>query len=373
MTFVSAPSKSVDALVDEGGVQVRERPVRGPFVPLHPPSDATLVEREQYRHALLNRRTLVVALLLAAAAYPIAFVGGAFNVSLVVALTVTNALLVLALWLNSRLRCRAAGVLAVSVMEVALISQTLNSPTHRFDAYAILIFCLFIQPELVALTILGRKSVFVVVSVNSGFMAVCAVLLPPSPEIAALIASHSWYHVALLVATVHIFLAFTLSEWVRSNEQAIQRADRAVEVARLEQMIAQTEHQRAEEQRHLQEGVHLISHIHAKIANGDLSARVPNLSQPDLQALGGKLNMLITRYQRSLAEGQQLQNVQQALDMLHVLLHKRHAQGKAAFPLPGTATMLDPLLSALNRAWQERLPREAVPEHLSHFGENTPQ
>ena len=373
MKFVSTQSeRSLDVLV-EGSTLTHERSPRGLFVPPHPASDALLREREQYRHALLNRRCLLVALLLAAAAYPIAFVGGGFNLSLVIALSVTNALLVLALWLNSRLRCRVAGLLAVSVMELALLSQTLNSPTHRFDAYTILIFCLFIQPELVALTMLGWRSVFVAVGVNSVFMLVCAVLLPPSPEIAALLLSHSWYHIALLVATVHLFLAFTLSEWVRSNEQAIQRADRAVEVARLQQMIAQTEHQRVEEQRHLQEGVEIISQVHARLANGDLNARVPFLTQPALQALSGKLNMLITRYQRSLAEGQQLHTVQHALERLHILVLQRHAQGTSAFPLPRTTAMLDPLLSALNRAWQERPSGEGVPEHLSHLGEDTPQ
>src|SRR5689334_18727673 len=136
MNFVpTTPSRPFDVLVDEGSVLPRKKAPRGPFVPSRPTPDAKLVERERYRHALLNRRCLVVAFLLAAAAYPIAFVGGGFNLSLVVALTVTNALLLLALWFNSRLRCRTAGLLAVSVMEVALMSQTLNSPTHHFDAY----------------------------------------------------------------------------------------------------------------------------------------------------------------------------------------------------------------------------------------------
>ena len=365
MRLSTKEGRSLDALVDEGSVLPQEKVPRGLFVPPHPASDALLHEREQYRHALLNRRCLLVALLLAAAAYPIAFVGGGFNVSLVLALSVTNALLLLALWLNSRLWTRPAGLLAVSVMELALLSQTLNSSTHRFDAYTILIFCLFIQPELVALTILGWRSVFVVVGVNSVFMLVCAVLLPPSPEIAALLLSHSWYHIALLVATVHVFLAFTLSEWVRSNEQAIQRADRATEVAKLEHHLAQVEHQRAEEQRHLQEGVEIISQVHARLANGDLNARVPFLTQPALQALSGKLNMLITRYQRALSEGQQMLLLQRALPMLHTLLQER---GEAAFPLPATATMLDPFLHALNRAWKTQHRQEAVPDHLSRLG-----
>lgn len=367
--FSKTPPTTLDPIIDPTPLHQAHR---GFLAPVPPPAEAPLSERERYRHALRSRHILLVAIGLAAAAYPIAFAPSGVNVSLIVALSVTISLLVLAMYFNSRLHTFGAGILAVSIMNLALMSQVVTYPPHRFDAYVLTVFCLFIQPELVALSMLGWRSIFVVVGVNILFMAGYALALPASAEVAAMLGT-SWYNVWLRITTVHLFIAFVMFQWVRSEAEAIRRADRAAEVARLQQTIAHVEHQQAEEQHHFQHGIQIISQVHASLANGDLSTRVPYLRQPALQALGGKLNILITRYQRALSELQHLQQIQQALSMLQTLLHERHEHGEAPFPLPGTATLLDPLLYALNRTWQQEHRQEAMPKHLSHLRTHNPE
>jgi hypothetical protein len=64
-------------------------------------------------------------------------------------------------------------------------------------------------------------------------------------------------------------------------------------------MLAERDHIAAEEKLRLDAAILQIEEIHRKVANGDLDARVSLAESAALSSLAGKLNILLTRYQKA--------------------------------------------------------------------------
>jgi HAMP domain-containing protein len=90
---------------------------------------------------------------------------------------------------------------------------------------------------------------------------------------------------------LYILVATVAFLWVRGTERAIERADRAEEVAALEHAIA-------EQAQQLEAGVSVIERSLVEAANGRYSALVPDLQHAQLWRIGRAVNNLFSRVQR---------------------------------------------------------------------------
>jgi methyl-accepting chemotaxis protein len=101
--------------------------------------------------------------------------------------------------------------------------------------------------------------------------------------------------------------------WVRGTVQALKRADRAEEIARLEYDLAHQAEEAASQKQRLEASIQKIVEVHTRVANGDFGARVPLTQDNVLWQISGALNNLLSRVQRLQHDAAELQRLKFAL------------------------------------------------------------
>lgn len=135
---------------------------------------------------------------------------------------------------------------------------------------------------------------------------------------------------------------------MRNLITALRRADRAEEIVALQEAIATHEENRSSQQLQLEEALKRIAEVHARIANGDLSARVSLTEGDVLWAVAVPLNHLLNRLQAAKHAQDALMNLQQTAQSIAEQLHT-NIQMHQTRMLPVTGTILDPIILEINQ------------------------
>lgn len=256
--------------------------------------------------------------------------------------------LLLAAALNRRGFVIAAGVTLVALTSGGILAANLASPIGltmgelpNFDAYVV--------PVVIAASVLPRASGFIVATLNSLLIVGNYAWQPHNANIAQdvhLYSSATVQTVSLLVRPIALqfVLAVVAYLWVRGTDRAIRRADRAEEIAALEQ-------REVERTREIEEGVHQLLAVHVRLANGDFGARVPQLRSVPLWQIGNSLNHLIARLHAFAQVDAVLGRTQHTVSaLMDVIQHWQQGQvvPPSALPAP-SGTPVDPLIVLLQR------------------------
>jgi hypothetical protein len=134
----------------------------------------------------------------------------------------------------------------------------------------------------------------------------------------------------------------------------MRRANRAEEVNKLSQALAEQQRFALEEKQQLEESIQQIVAVHTQVANGNFSARVPLTQKNVLWSIGGSLNNLLSRLQHWRQDALQLQRTQEAIQKVLFDIHQAEAQGVQP-QLRRTGTSIDPLLAEFV-SWTARYP-----------------
>jgi hypothetical protein len=250
--------------------------------------------------------------------------------------------------LNRRGLVSAAGTVLVALIILVIMGPTVTSPLGltmgqlpNYDALVIAV--------LVAATLLPRWAIFVVAAVNSALVVADFTLRRHHPNVqqdAALYASPTLQTISLIVRPIalELMVAVVAYLWIRGTDEAIRRADRAEELAQLEQ-------REAERARDLAEGVQQLLAVHIRLANGDFHARAPQLRSAPLAQIGQSLNNLIYRLARfAQAEAVLQRTYTEATRLADALQQALHGQ-PFNFP-PPSGTPLDPVVETLRQQAQ---------------------
>src|SRR5690348_6647837 len=250
--------------------------------------------------------------------------------------------------LNRRGLVNATGAILVALIILVIMGPTVTSPLGltmgqlpNYDALAIAV--------LVAATLLPRWAIFAVAGLNSAIVVADFTLRPHHPNVqqdAALYASPTLQTISLLVRPIalELMVAVVAYLWIRGTDEAIRRADRAEEIAQLEQ-------REAERARDLTEGVQQLLAVHVRLANGDFRARAPQVRSPQLAQIGQSLNSLINRLTRFAQVEALLQRTHvEATRLADALQRARH--GQPFNPPPTSGTPLDPVVETLRQQAQ---------------------
>lgn len=255
--------------------------------PADPPASASLAVRERARRGQLAS-TITLGLLVAELlVLPIGFTDRATLIAIVAGMCAS----VVALVLNRLGWVTAAGTLLAVVTGLALVGAVLGAPGGRLDLIYMPLFDLLVLTELIAVSVLPPASVFLVALVNSALILADVRFQPATPAFGALLGTPDGYTAVIRPIVLQIIVALVAYLWVRSTLQALRRADRAEEIAFLEQ-------REAAQKRELEEGVRQLLAVHVEVANGNFQARTPPLRNPLLWQIGGSLNNLIARFAR---------------------------------------------------------------------------
>jgi hypothetical protein len=250
--------------------------------------------------------------------------------------------------LNRRGLVDATGALLVALIILVIMGPTVTSPLGltmgqlpNYDALVIAV--------LVAATLLPRWAIFAVAALNSAIVVADFTLRQHHPNVqqdAALYASPALQTISLLVRPIalELIVAVVAYLWIRGTDEAIQRADRAEEIAQLEQ-------REAERARDLTEGVRQLLAVHVRLANGDFRARAPLLRSPQLAQIAQSLNNLINRLARFAQAEAVLQRTHvEATRLVDALVRAR--QGQPFTIPPSIGTPLDPVVETLRQQAQ---------------------
>ena len=135
--------------------------------------------------------------------------------------------------------------------------------------------------------------------------------------------------------------------WKRSITRALERADRAEAIARLEHDLAGQGRILAEQKQQLEEGIQQIIDIQMRVAQGDLKS-VPLDDAHVLWQLAGLLNTLLARYQQARHAEEELQRTRLAVEyLLRGIRDAKHYHHALVYDKTGT--MLDAVVTELQR------------------------
>lgn len=221
----------------------------------------------------------------------------------------------------------------------------------------------------IAASILPRATAFLIAALNSALIVTDYLLRPHNANLiadAALYSSVTQQTVSLLGRPIalNLMLAVVAYLWVRGTDRAIRRADRAEELAMLEER--ELEHTRI-----LEEGVGYVRQTIARWARGDLKARVPIMPVPALTNMCEDLNGFIIAFSYLSNADYHLRRLQGEVSKLTVALDE-WAQGRAVvWPIP-SGTALDRVLELLAQM-RRRASRPSEPPPPSASPQRSPK
>jgi hypothetical protein len=208
-----------------------------------------------------------------------------------------------------------AAIIIVVMYELMLsLALVLLTP---LDEPSIQLYDLYIMAELLAVSLLPARSVFIIALANSMIILASLVIQPHS-------------------AAMDLDLQ---SQFIPLMIRPIARADRA-------EMIATLEHTLGDQKQDLQEGIEQILKTHVAIANGNFNARAPLTQDNSLWQIARALNTLLVRLQRAVQAERELQRVEQAVSASVHVVQQAEQQHQSPH-LPFTQTTIDPLIAVL--------------------------
>lgn len=269
--------------------------------PPEPLESASFEDREIFRRGHTASYIILVQLGLLLASIPVVFNGG--SAVLDGMLAVTPFILLSAALLNRSKRVTFAGILLAFAAEAIPITNLSTSP-GGLSPFGLTVFTLLVMPLMISVSVLPSLSVFALAVFNCIFMYLELTLFPRTAEMIFIT------HVALSAILVPLLLSQIVVAcvgyiWVHNAGQALKRADRAEEIAKLQHDLAQRSKMEAEQKRKLEISIQKIVETHTRAANGDISARVPLTKDNLLWQISGSLNNLLARLQRSLQDAQE--------------------------------------------------------------------
>lgn len=228
---------------------------------------------------------------------------------------VAVSLLVGALLANRTGRTVLAALIIFAIAQIGMISLILLTP---FSPGVLQLYDTLVLTELVAVSLLPTRSIFVAATINSVFIALHLLYAPRTPLMEQILKADLSQSLARPIA-LQFFVAVVVALWVYSAAKSQERANRAEMVAALEHTIAEQNQTAQQEKQELEASIEQIVQVHTDAVNGQVIARIPYPPAKILWPLVGVVNSLWIRLQRA----QQNEN-----ELLQLRQHARRTENE---------------------------------------------
>ncbi|GHO84770.1 hypothetical protein [Dictyobacter formicarum] len=288
-------------------------------------SGASFEQRELVRRGrLASTILLVLCFILIFLVGPIGFLGPNHQI-LFVALGIL-VLIVVCAPLNRKGYVNAVGLIISLSVNLGIFSSILRSP-GGLAPDTIAIFDMLVFSEVFVVSLLPVNWVIPDALMNIIFSYVVLTYWPRTPLLAEAMKGGGYFIIVSRPIQIHLIVTVVLYLWVVSATRAIQRADRAEEIAKLQHDIAAQEHIIADEKRALDASIQEIMMVHSAASNGSLSARVSLQEGAPLWPVAVSLNNLLSRLQRLQHNEEELQKLAPRLRQATQIDHEyKHLQ-----------------------------------------------
>lgn len=306
------------------------------------PENSTSHDRELVRAGRLSSIILLLMLCFGFTLLPTALnsmnANHLFLIIVLAAMTVNVAAFVL----NRRGQVRLVGVGMVVTVEAAFMLVVLTSPLG-ITTRSLTTFELIILTELMAVSLLPPRSVFLLMACNNVFTISALTFMHHTPDL--ILSPLSAYYSALASPLIlQIIVAIVTYLWVKGAQQAIERAEH---VAELERAIAEKDREVAEQKVQLEMGIQQILQTQIQAANGNFEVRAPLARDNVLWQVAHNLNTLLSRLQRMSQSEGELQRV--GMEVGRLVEAVRNAKvWRRPIQASRSGTALDPLAQELH-------------------------
>ena len=240
---------------------------------------------------------------------------------------------------------------------------------------------LLIFGELFIGAILPINWVFVPAVINIVFGVVELTIAPHTALFASLLPESG---PTILFRLIQIHVLVTAVVWIVGTHarEAIRRADRAEEIARLQHTLTFLANAQVQEGQRLQRNIQTFVGTLNRIAQGDLRARIPFVEGETLWPLAGSLNTFLVRYQNARQDAQELERIRPQVEHWRHLEQAVHwmqelegpftetvakaLQEQQPLRLPATHTPLSPYFRQLNGKYLSERPVVPVSSLFVH-------
>lgn len=247
-------------------------------------------------------------------------------------------LVVLALIFNRFEKQVTAALLLILAMDGAIEGALLSAGS--LGSGWLLTFDLFAIPLVAVAVLLNRRYLWFFMILHIAFILGDFFLMPHAKDLENLITL--WHGPAIAFARpiiIQIGLALLSNLSVRSTDQAISRADRAEDIAKLEREIANSKQQLERDAQTLREAL-------AQIASGNFKVRVQVPQGTVLWDIARSINNMLQRFERYGLSEHELNRTKQEAQVLVSALDDLAAGRRPLWP-NRTGTLLDPIIDRL--------------------------
>jgi hypothetical protein len=262
--------------------------------PPEPKGESAFQEIERFRRGRTGSQIILALYFLLIIAIPARFVGT--NIYLLPIIAGSAVALSIATVFNRLGKINMAGAIVVLTFTAFPILNIVTTP-GGLSMLVLPIFGLLVLSLLCAVSFLPPGWIFVMALANILFTLFSLVYLPRTAELSAILAI-AFGGIVTPIILSQVLISFVAYAWVRSTTQALLRADRAEELAKLEHDLALQSEAVAQQKHRLEASIQKIVETHMRVANGDFDARVPLLEENVLWQISGPLNTLLARTQR---------------------------------------------------------------------------
>ncbi|MBV9258230.1 MAG: hypothetical protein JO215_09445 [Ktedonobacteraceae bacterium] len=299
--------------------------------PPEPDVDAPFEEKELFRRGRTGSQISIFLFLLILVSAPASVAGS--NPLLIGILLICLVFLVLGLILNRFAMVNIAGVIVVIS---TVLGPTVNIVTTPggINTSALPIFGFLVLPLMVAVSFLPPGWVFVVAAANSCFTFAVLRFLSSVGELRQVLQT-GFPGVVTPIILSQLIVSVVAYIWVHGAQQALKRADRAEEIAKLEHDIVMMQGQAVEQKKVLEQDINHITDALVQFSNGNVHARIPLNQVKLLWLIAGTFNNTLGRLNQLQIPAQQsermifeLQQERQNNASLHRELTQLHAENE---------------------------------------------
>jgi hypothetical protein len=217
--------------------------------------------------------------------------------------------------------------------------------TGGFSLSDLAVSSILVSPDIIAIALFPTWIAVSLGTFNCLFIISILAFLPKTPDMLQELAASGLIDYYQQVSIQAIVMLVSLL-WANSALREMKRADRAEEINKLTQALATHQQAALQEKQQLEASIQQIVAIHTRVANGELSVRVPLDQGNKLWLIAGPLNNLLARAERWRWDAQQQQHTQLAIQQALQDIQQAKKQG-TPLHIRKTGTSLDPLLAEI--------------------------
>jgi hypothetical protein len=238
-----------------------------------------------------------------------------------------------AVFLNRAGKLLLAGFLVVISLEAVQFAMTLILQPNGLTITELTLLFLFVQPLMLSVLLFPPWAILVTAGVNVvlTILLVFSPLFPKAPDLAAFFHAQPGIDLAVfmvptLTQLVCAFISFIV---ITSLQESLKRADKAEEVTKLHEILAEQARQELQTKRQLEGEVQEVIAGLTRFASGDTQARIQLGMGSMLWSVAGSVNTMMGRFVRLREHEQPMEQTYMALKAYLAAVRTARARGVA--------------------------------------------